>query len=117
MDSILLKLRSVNTLRSKQEFNIDPCTWQGLLHNCVGLSEEVGEVNGVIKKADRKKRMTSKKRSNKYRNKKVKDLGEEIADVIIYLDLVAAHFNIDLEKELVNKFNKVSNELGSSCFL
>lgn len=113
-NSILKKLRAVNRLRQKDSFNINPDTWEGLLHNGVGLSEEAGEVCGIIKKAHRKKRMISKKKGRKYRDKKTKDIGEEIADVIIYLDLIATHFNIDIEQEIIDKFNQVSTEINSN---
>lgn len=38
--------------------------------------------------------------------KKKDDLGEEIADVIIYLLGISEILNIDLEKEIINKVNK-----------
>lgn len=39
-------------------------------------------------------------------------LGDEIADTIIYLDLLAAHQGIDLERAIRNKFNAVSDREG-----
>lgn len=38
--------------------------------------------------------------------KKKDDLGEELADVIIFLMGISEILNIDLEKEIVNKINK-----------
>lgn len=38
--------------------------------------------------------------------KKKDDVGEEIADVMIYLFGLSEILNIDLEKELINKINK-----------
>lgn len=35
-------------------------------------------------------------------------LAEEIADVVIYADLLAEHYGIDLGKAVIEKFNKVS---------
>ena len=40
------------------------------------------------------------------------DLADELADVLCYLDLVAAHYGIDLEKALISKFNEVSRRTG-----
>lgn len=45
---------------------------------------------------------------NAYR-KKLPDLGEELADVIIYLLGLAAIFNIDLEDEILKKVKKNKN--------
>lgn len=41
--------------------------------------------------------------------KKKDDLGEEIADVIIYLLGLSEILNIDLESEIINKINKNKN--------
>lgn len=38
------------------------------------------------------------------------DLGEEIADTVLYLDLLAAAAGIDLELEIVKKYNRVSEK-------
>lgn len=42
----------------------------------------------------------------------VQDIAEEIADTIIYLDILAAKLNIDLEQAIREKFNRRSDELG-----
>lgn len=47
----------------------------------------------------------------------IKQIGEEIADTIIYADLLAARLGIDLEKAIKDKFNKVSKERGSKIYL
>lgn len=39
-------------------------------------------------------------------------LGDELADVILYLDLVAMHYGIDLEDAVRSKFNRVSEAQG-----
>ncbi len=38
--------------------------------------------------------------------KKKDDLGEELADIVIYLLGISEILNIDLEKEIINKINK-----------
>ena len=43
--------------------------------------------------------------------KKKEDLGEELADVIIYLLGISKMLNIDLEKEIVNKIEKNSKSV------
>ena len=42
----------------------------------------------------------------------VTNLKEEIGDVLICLDLLAKHFNIDLEEVTRDKFNKTSDKHG-----
>lgn len=45
------------------------------------------------------------------------ELSEEIADIQIYLDLLAARFKIDLAGVTIKKFNKVSDKRGSTIKL
>lgn len=42
---------------------------------------------------------------------------KELADVQIYLDLLSARLGIDLGRETMRKFNKVSDKVGSSIKL
>lgn len=44
---------------------------------------------------------------------KIEDIGKELADVIIYADLIATHFKIDLGLYIATKFNEVSQRIGS----
>ena len=44
-------------------------------------------------------------------------IAEEIADVVIYADLVAARFRLDLAAEVAKKFNVVSERIGSKVRL
>lgn len=41
-----------------------------------------------------------------------KDLSDEMADILLYLDLLAAHFDIDLGESVRSKFNEVSEREG-----
>ena|SRR5579872_1631052 len=45
------------------------------------------------------------------------EIVEELADTVIYCDLLAARLNRDLSKAIIEKFNKVSKERGSKIFL
>lgn len=40
------------------------------------------------------------------------DAADEMADIIVYLDLLAARLNIDLERAIVSKFNATSVKHG-----
>ncbi len=52
--------------------------------------------------------LTSEELSEAYRayDKKLPDLGEELADVAIYLLGIAEILDVDLEKEILNKIEK-----------
>ena len=45
------------------------------------------------------------------------NLGEEIADTIIYLDLLAHRLGIDLPSVMVDKFNEVTAKMGGKTML
>ena len=45
------------------------------------------------------------------------EIEHEIADTLIYLDLLATHLDIDLEKAVRRKFNIVSDRVGSNVKL
>lgn len=97
------KLRRANVLRSREVFHLfddwSPCDW------ATAIAGEVGELCNLIKKT-RRGEVVSRRR-----------LEEELADAVIYLDLLAACLNIDLELSIVTKFNKVSRKRGSQTKL
>jgi NTP pyrophosphatase (non-canonical NTP hydrolase) len=43
--------------------------------------------------------------------------GKELADVLIYLDILAAQLGLDLGFEVAKKFNEVSDRVGSTIFI
>jgi len=47
----------------------------------------------------------------------VNDIGRELADIVIYADLLASRLGLDLEKCLVQKFNETSARQGSEVLL
>lgn len=47
----------------------------------------------------------------------VLDVGAELADVVIYADLVAQRLGIDLGRMVSRTFNKKSEKCGVDCFL
>lgn len=64
------------------------------------LAGEVGELCNKIKKIRRGEAIPNEQ------------LEEELADIQMYLDLVADQLGIDLEKATIDKFNKVSEKKG-----
>lgn len=46
-----------------------------------------------------------------------KMLADELADVVIYLDILAFRLGVDLGEAIVSKFNEVSNRVGCDVML
>lgn len=76
------------------------------------LAGEAGEACNVVKKIRRIDTGIGAKRVKKTRNELLMDLGEELADVLHYVFLTANHAGLDLEKFVIEKFNKVSEAEG-----
>lgn len=68
------------------------------------LAGEVGELCNIIKKI--------RTYNTPSTGELIPKLKDEIADVFLYLDLVAAHFGLNLEDCIFPKFNLVSEAQG-----
>jgi NTP pyrophosphatase (non-canonical NTP hydrolase) len=96
-------LRAANLLRQSSwdpENRITP-SYLGM-----ALAGELGEALNIVKKLEREALGLPGSRGN------VEDLALELADVIIYLDLLAARYGIDLGPAVIAKFNATSEKLG-----
>lgn len=69
------------------------------------LAGEVGELCNLIKKLKRGENVPKE------------ELAKEIADVQIYLDLLAARLGVELDNATIEKFNQVSVKRGSTVFI
>jgi NTP pyrophosphatase (non-canonical NTP hydrolase) len=114
------ELRAKNTLRCPESFHpIDewsPSDWGN------ALAGETGEACNFVKKlrrlrADVEKGQVSEASAENTREVLKKNIGQELADVIIYADLLSARLGIDLGAEVMKKFNKVSDERHSKYYL
>jgi len=99
----LKQLRAVNSARLE--------AWEGgvkadPLFHATELGGEVGEVLNVAKKLHRESMGWRGSRAT------VDDLAEEIGDVLICLDKLAAQFGIDLAVATTAKFNATSDKVG-----
>ena len=76
----------------------------------VALVGEIGEACNIIKKLNRERDgiAGNQELSSELRDK----LSDELADSLIYLDLLASAAGVDLEKAVVDKFNSVSVKMG-----
>jgi NTP pyrophosphatase (non-canonical NTP hydrolase) len=77
----------------------------GLFH-ATELGGEVGEVLNVVKKLHREAQGWRGSRAT------VADLAEEIGDVVVCLDKLAAYYGIDLAEATAAKFNATSEKVG-----
>lgn len=108
MSDLLQTLRRANQLRNK-EWDPDEVLDEAFF--AVELAGETGEACNVVKKIIRQSLGLPGSRSD------VNMLAEELADVVIVVDLLANCFNIDLSKAIVEKFNKTSDKIGLSVKL
>ena len=83
------------------------------------LMGEVGELFGAFAEVVKHSGSVANliKKMNRGEGIDLLELGEEIADIQIYLDLLAARFKIDLADVTIKKFNKVSDKRGSTVKL
>lgn len=72
----------------------------------VELAGEVGEACNVIKKLERARRGLKGSKDT------LEHLGEELADIVICVDLVAMTYGLDLSEAIRNKFNATSEKVG-----
>ena len=66
------------------------------------IAGEVGEACNIIKKMERGDTIP------------VSDLGKELADIVVYADIIAAKNGLSLGQCVRNKFNEVSDRIGSN---
>jgi NTP pyrophosphatase (non-canonical NTP hydrolase) len=90
---------AVNTARAhadiKHSHSWIPLAWGG------ALAGEVGELCNYLKKMSRGDKI------------KKKVLAHEVADILIYLSLLADRLDIDMEAAVIEKFNIVSKRWNS----
>lgn len=96
-------LRTANEARQKEWDTEGKIT---LSYRGNEMAGEVGEACNVIKKLERERMGINGSRST------YAALAEELADVIICADLIAASLGINLEEAVKAKFNKTSIERG-----
>jgi NTP pyrophosphatase (non-canonical NTP hydrolase) len=100
------------TFEELREQNVDRCAavfhplahWSPTDWGCA-LAGEVGELCNLLKKERRGEGLD------------VIAAADELADVVIYADLLAARLGINLSGAVVRKFNEVSRRRGSEILL
>ena len=97
------ELRNTNVRRCDANF-FGLYEWSPTDWGCA-LAGEVGELCNLLKKMRRGEDI------------KVEDVGRELADVVIYADLLAARLGISLARAIPKKFNETSVKVGSDILL
>lgn len=69
---------------------------------------ELGELANLLKKVDRGDLIVEEAHEA---------IQKEFADVLIYLDIFALQFRIDLDEAVISKFNEVSERVRANVFL
>jgi len=105
------ELRKANVDRCETSFHPvnewNPLEWAG------ALCGEAGELANICKKMVRQGKRMGDQKSEEY----IPAAAEELADVVIYADLLAARLGISLSEAVSKKFNKVSQKLGVNVVL
>lgn len=105
MPITLQNLRDANVRRSIEWMGNAPVP-ADMMFCAVELGGETGEALNVCKKMERVRLGVVGSKAN------LVDLIEELADVIICVDRVAACYDIDLSEAIQKKFNKTSEKYG-----
>lgn len=100
---MLKKLRAAQVERQKLW---DPGAILDLSYLGNAAAGEMGEACNVIKKLERERHGLPGSRAN------VGQLADELADVVLYLDLIAMKIGVDLEVAIRDKFNRDSAKHG-----
>lgn len=108
------QFRSANVERCEESFHKlkdwSPSDWM------TAFVGEVGEAANEIKKLKRLESPLNKQEKRSPEEIK-KAIAKELADAFTYLDLTAAALDIDLERAVIEKFNEVSERVGSNIEL
>lgn len=102
-----IRLRRKNVKRCRRAFGRKLSDWS-LAEWSNAMAGECGEACNVTKKM---------LRGDKNLREHKKELAKEIADVVVYADLLAAAAGIDLETAIIEKFNEVSDRKKSGIKL
>jgi len=73
---------------------------------------EMGELCNILKKIQRETQGIGARDVGRIEGDKKKAVADEVADVIIYLDLLCAKEGIDLPAAIASKFDETSRKVG-----
>ena len=105
------ELRQQNLMRATKWHGDDGLDSWSMSDWLTALVGELGEAANIIKKMNRE-RDGIRGNSPEQQMTLKQDLINELADTMIYLDLLAARAGIDLEEAIRDKFNATSEKNG-----
>jgi NTP pyrophosphatase (non-canonical NTP hydrolase) len=73
---------------------------------------EAGEAANVVKKLRRLETGAVHRDQETDRDALIEELGDECADVLLYMDLLARHYGINLTDAVIRKFDRTSEKFG-----
>lgn len=104
-------LRDTNIKRCEDVFH--PVDSWSLTDWATAMAGECGEACNEIKKLRRLDGADKSVDTPFNRKRLTENVANELADLVIYADLLAARMGIDLGQAVVDKFNEVSEKRGS----
>ena len=108
-------LRTANVQRCEQVFH-PLASWTPTDWACA-MAGEAGEACNAVKKLRRLADGTNTAKDPQTEPEAIEAVGKELADTIIYADLLAARLGIDLGEAIRDKFNEVSRRMNSTVIL
>jgi NTP pyrophosphatase (non-canonical NTP hydrolase) len=105
-----LDLRVANRIRCVTSYH--PLDSWSLTNWATAVAGEVGEACNIIKKLRRLETQSGFARDCE-KSDMVNDLAAELADAVIYIDLLAARAHINLGRAVRQKFNETSDRIQS----
>jgi NTP pyrophosphatase (non-canonical NTP hydrolase) len=108
----LAVLRAANVQRAQTAEKFKHCFEWTSAHWLQAMVGEVGELANFLKKRDRGDFKTEKEKEQNQL-----DIQKELADVQIYLDLLADELGVCIAHATIEKFNEVSKRVDSSVFI
>lgn len=106
----LASANATRMLRWHKEDNWSPSDW------AVAAAGELGEACNAVKKLRRVEdgyaNINDPGRQLETRQAAIAVVGEELADTVLYILLLANNLGINLEAEIISKFNRTSERYG-----
>lgn len=108
-------LRVANVRRGEEIFhplrNWSPTEW------ACAVANKCGKACGTVESLRLIDNGTNTEKDPSIVTATIKDIADELADTVIYIDLLAARFEIDLGSAVERKFNMASDRMHATVFL
>ena len=109
------ELTRANIKRNAEVFA--PCdNWTPMEWGCA-MAGEAGEACGALKKLRRHTEGTNSNKDHQTEHELFSEVKKELADTVIYCNLIANKLEFDLGEAIRDKFNEVSERMKSSIVL